>query len=308
MGLDQATRQRIESIIASDEVVLFMKGNRNFPQCGFSATVVQILDGLVPSYTTVNVLADPEVRQGIKDFSDWPTIPQLYVRGEFVGGCDIIREMQSSGELRTLLGATEVPAPSITISDAAAGALKEALAAEGGPGDFIHLAVDPSFQHNLDLGPRRAGTIEVTSNGITLMIEPMSARLANGVSIDFVEEGLNKGFKIDNPNRPSEVVQLSPAELKAKLDAGEIKELIDVRTPQERQTAHIEGSKLLDDATMQRLTTLDPATPIAFHCHHGTRSMAAAEHFRERGFRNLYNLRGGIDAWSSDVDPAIPRY
>lgn len=103
MALDQAMRQRIESIIASDEVVLFMKGNRNFPQCGFSATVVQILDSLVPNYTTVNVLADPEVRQGIKDFSDWPTIPQLYVRGEFIGGSDIMTEMYQSGELQTLL-------------------------------------------------------------------------------------------------------------------------------------------------------------------------------------------------------------
>jgi monothiol glutaredoxin len=308
MALDQAMRQRIESILASDEVVLFMKGNRSFPQCGFSATVVQILDSLVPSYTTVNVLADPEVRQGIKDFSDWPTIPQLYVRGEFVGGCDIVREMYGNGELKTLLGAKEAPAPTITITDAAARALKEALAAEGGPGDYVHLAVDPSFRHDLDLGPRPAQAIEVQSNGVTLLIEPMSARLVNGLTIDFVGEGLNKGFKMDNPNRPREVVQISPAELKAKLDSGEIKELIDVRTPEERQTAHIEGSKLLDDETMQYLSKLDPATPIAFHCHHGQRSMAAAEHFRERGFRNLYNLRGGIAAWSDDVDPSVPQY
>jgi monothiol glutaredoxin len=308
MGLDQTMRQRIESIIASDQVVLFMKGNRNFPQCGFSATVVQILDSLVPSYTTVNVLADPEVRQGIKDFSDWPTIPQLYVRGEFVGGCDIIREMHSNGELGTLLGAQAAPAPTITISDAAARALKEALAAEGGPGDFIHLAVDPSFQHNLDLGPRLAQAIEVQSNGITLLVEPMSARLVNGLTIDFVEEGLNKGFKMDNPNRPREVIQISPTELKAKLDSGEIKELIDVRTPEERETASIKGSKLLDEATMQHLSKLDPSTPIAFHCHHGGRSAAAAEHFRERGFRNLYNLRGGINAWSAEVDSSVPRY
>ncbi len=308
MALDQAMRQRIESIISSDEVVLFMKGNRNFPQCGFSATVVQILDSLVPSYTTVNVLAEPEVRQGIKEFSDWPTIPQLYVRGEFIGGSDIVREMYANGELKTLLGAAETPAPTITVTDAAARALKEALAAEGGPGDFIHLAVDPSFQHNLDLGPRPPHAIEVQSNGVTLLIEPMSARVANGVTIDFVEEGLNKGFKIDNPNRPREVVQISPADLKAKLAAGEIKELIDVRTPQERQTAHITGSKLLDDATMQYLSGLDPATPIAFHCHHGSRSMAAAEHFRQRGFRNLYNLRGGINAWSAEVDSSVPRY
>lgn len=117
-----------------------------------------------------------------------------------------------------------------------------------------------------------------------------------------------QGFKIDNPNRPREVVQISPAELKAKLDAGEIKELIDVRTPEERQTAHIAGSKLLDDATMQYLSKLEPGTPIAFHCHHGARSAAAAEHFRERGFRSLYNLRGGIDAWSAEVDPSVPRY
>jgi monothiol glutaredoxin len=308
MALDQAMRQRIESIIASDEVVLFMKGNRSFPQCGFSATVVQILDSLVPNYTTVNVLADPDIRQGIKDFADWPTIPQLYVRGEFVGGCDIVREMHGNGELKALLGVKETPAPTITVTAGAARALKEALAAEGGPGDYIHLSIDPSFQHNLDLGPRPANAIEVQSNGITLMIEPMSARLADGLTIDFVEDGLNKGFKMDNPNRPREVVQIGPEELKAKLDSGEIKELIDVRTPEEREIAYIEGSKLLDEITMEYLSKLDRSTPIAFHCHHGARSAAAAEHFRERGFRTLYNLRGGIDSWAAEVDPSLSRY
>jgi monothiol glutaredoxin len=103
MTLDDASRQRIEKIIGSDRVVLFMKGDRNVPQCGFSATVVQILDTLVPEYTTVDVLSDPQVRQGIKEFSSWPTIPQLYVAGEFLGGCDIVREMNSSGELQKVL-------------------------------------------------------------------------------------------------------------------------------------------------------------------------------------------------------------
>jgi monothiol glutaredoxin len=103
MTLDDASRQRIEKIIGSDRVVLFMKGDRNVPQCGFSATVVQILDTLVPEYTTVDVLSDPQVRQGIKEFSSWPTIPQLYVAGEFLGGCDIVREMYSSGELQKVL-------------------------------------------------------------------------------------------------------------------------------------------------------------------------------------------------------------
>ncbi|MEE8581080.1 MAG: Grx4 family monothiol glutaredoxin [Myxococcota bacterium] len=107
MSLSEETRQRIAQIVEADRTVLFMKGDRNFPQCGFSATVVQILDQLLPDYTTVDVLSDPEIRDGIKDFSSWPTIPQLYVGGEFLGGCDIIRELYSSGELQKKLeGAT----------------------------------------------------------------------------------------------------------------------------------------------------------------------------------------------------------
>ena len=103
MALDAATRSRIEQTIGADRVVLFMKGTRDFPQCGFSARVVQMLDRLVPEYTTVDVLADAAIRQGIKDFSSWPTIPQLYVAGELIGGCDIVTEMFQSGELQTLL-------------------------------------------------------------------------------------------------------------------------------------------------------------------------------------------------------------
>ena len=97
------TNERIQGLIDGDDVVLFMKGTRQGPQCGFSAQVVQILDSLIPEYATVNVLADPEIRQGIKDFSNWPTIPQLYVRGEFVGGCDIVTEMYQTGELKPQL-------------------------------------------------------------------------------------------------------------------------------------------------------------------------------------------------------------
>ena len=94
---------RIKQDIADHPVVLFMKGTPVFPQCGFSAAVVQILTHLGVKFKGVDVLADPEIRQGIKEFSSWPTIPQLYVKGEFVGGCDIVREMFESGELSTVL-------------------------------------------------------------------------------------------------------------------------------------------------------------------------------------------------------------
>ena len=96
---------RIGDIVKSNDVVLFMKGTALFPQCGFSSRAVAILDHLGAKYETVDVLQDPEIRQGIKSYSDWPTIPQLYVKGEFVGGSDIMMEMFESGELQQLIGA-----------------------------------------------------------------------------------------------------------------------------------------------------------------------------------------------------------
>jgi monothiol glutaredoxin len=93
------TKERIQSLIEKNKVVLFMKGTKSFPQCGFSNAVVEVLKREGVPFETVNVLADAEIRQGIKDFSSWPTIPQLYVGGKFLGGCDIVREMHESGEL-----------------------------------------------------------------------------------------------------------------------------------------------------------------------------------------------------------------
>jgi monothiol glutaredoxin len=100
---------RIQSEVSSNPVMLYMKGDAMFPQCGFSARVVQILSHMGVQFNTANVLADPELRDGIKQFSNWPTVPQLYVNGEFVGGCDIVTEMYQSGELATLLTEKKIP-------------------------------------------------------------------------------------------------------------------------------------------------------------------------------------------------------
>ena len=99
---------RIDEIVRSKDVVLFMKGTALFPQCGFSSRAIAILDHLGVGYETVDVLQDPEIRQGIKAYSDWPTIPQLYVKGEFVGGSDIMMEMYEAGELQQLLDEKQV--------------------------------------------------------------------------------------------------------------------------------------------------------------------------------------------------------
>jgi monothiol glutaredoxin len=107
--MDSTVKERIEQEISATPVVLYMKGTPVFPQCGFSAAVVQILSHLGVKFKGVDVLADPSVRQGIKEFSNWPTVPQLYVKGEFVGGCDIIREMFQTGELQQVLEQKGVP-------------------------------------------------------------------------------------------------------------------------------------------------------------------------------------------------------
>ena len=101
--IDENTRERIQTEVESNDVLLFMKGTPVFPQCGFSAAVVQVLSHLQVKFNSVNVLEDMGIREGIKHYSDWPTIPQLYVKGEFVGGCDIIREMFETGELSSFL-------------------------------------------------------------------------------------------------------------------------------------------------------------------------------------------------------------
>lgn len=311
MSLDPATRQRIEQLISSNDVLLFMKGNRNAPQCGFSATVCGILDGLLPEYTTLDVLSDPEVREGIKAFSSWPTIPQLYVRGEFIGGCDIIQEMASAGELSEALG-LEAPQltepPKLTVTDAAARGLREASA--GMPeGSALHLGIDAKFQNKLYFAPVSDGTIAVESNGFTVHMDPFSAARANGATIDAVDSPDGQGFRIDNPNSGAcEVQQMPVAELKRRIDASGAGELFDVRTPEERAKASIPGTRLMTPEEADRIAALPRDTPLIFHCHSGGRSQAAAEHFAAMGFSEVYNVVGGIDAWSVEIDPSVPRY
>src|SRR6478735_9709271 len=143
--MDAELHQRISRAIENNDVLLFMKGTRQAPACGFSARTVEMLDSLLDVYSTVDVLAHPEVRDGIKEFSSWPTIPQLYVRGEFVGGCDIVTEMYESGALHEKLGlgSPDQKAPTITLTERAADALRGALSA---PDDVICLEVDRDFQ------------------------------------------------------------------------------------------------------------------------------------------------------------------
>jgi len=308
MELNLPLKSRIESLVGSDRVVLFMKGTRAQPQCGFSAATVGILDSLVPEYTTFNVLEDQGVREGIKAFSDWPTIPQLYIDREFVGGCDIVKQMFNNGELHEMLGveAPDRTPPEVRVSAAAAGIIANALRAN--PGNAVHLSIDGRWQHSFNLGPMEGHEIRTESNGVTLLLDVASAQRAKGLSIDVEETVQGTAFRIDNPNAPPPVGRMSAPELAAARRAAAAPTLVDVRTSDERARAKIEGSILLDDEGLRTVSALPKDAKLVFYCHTGVRSLSAAEHFRAEGFTDVHNLEGGIDAWSREVDPSVPRY
>jgi len=308
MSLSSELRERIESTIGRHPVVLFMKGSRTQPQCGFSATVVSILDGIVDDYHTVDVLSDPEIREGIKLFSEWPTIPQLYIDNEFVGGCDLVQQLYAAGDLHRALGAEPVTIepPAVTISEAAAAALRDAASQR--PDLAVHLKIDDAWNHQFNLAPARGHEIRAGDNGVEILFDAASAKRADGLRLDLVETDDGPGFVIDNPNSPAPVAQMSVGELKSRLDAGETLYLFDVREQAERDIAAIEGARLLDEAAVSFIDTLPRDATLVFHCHSGVRSQAAAEYFRGQGFTEVYNLAGGIDAWSREIDPSVPRY
>ena len=315
MALSPQLKQRIESIVGADRVVLFMKGDRQQPRCGFSASLVEMLDELIPAYATVDVLADPEIREGIKVFSDWPTIPQLYIGGEFVGGTDITKDLYASGELHKALGversSSSSAAITVTLTESAAKALTSARDGEPVGQRFLRLGVNARFQHALSFGPELPGDASTSSLGFEIRVDAASVKRANGVAIDFVSAP-QAGFKITNPNEPVKVKQVKVKDLKARVDDAKAQGkpflLYDVRTKGEHDTARIDGAKLLDDTVRAEIAALPKTTPLYFHCHHGGRSQAAAEHWLAQGFTDVSNVEGGIHAWSLEVDPSVKQY
>lgn len=307
MSLTPATRVRIETLLAENRVVLFMKGNRQAPQCGFSAAATDRLNALLDDYATVDVLADEEIRAGIKEFGNWPTIPQLYIDGELVGGADIVQSMFDSGELHGALGvaAPDRTPPAITISDAAAAKVSAALADSGDAKLF--LVVDGRFQPQFQLRESGANDIVVVANGLEIRFDVASAARARGATIDWTSTPHGEGLAIFLPEAPEALKSLDVHALKRRLDAGDIT-VIDVRPAADRALAAFPGADILEPESHARLTSLPKDTPLAFVCHHGNASRNAAEHFRDHGFTNLWNVEGGIDAWAVEIDPSVPRY
>ena len=307
MTLKDSTREKIETIIQQDRVVLFMKGTPKAPMCGFSSKTVGMLDSVLESYKSVDVLEDQDIREGIKVYGNWPTIPQLYIDGELVGGCDIVTAMFNSSELHEMLGveAPDRTPPEVTITDAAAEKILEAMAGHEGIG--LHFAVDAGWQSQFNVAPAEGHEIKIETNGIEMYFDLASAQRANGAVIDWVDTLQGSGLTIHLPQAPEPVKQMSVSELKEQLENNSII-LIDVRGSEERALASLEAARAMDGETMQAIEAMSKDTALAFICHIGNRSQVAGEHFRKQGFTNVSNVVGGIDAWSKEIDPSVPEY
>ncbi len=217
--------ERIQQMLSQSPVFLFMKGTPEAPQCGFSYRVVEVLNAWKVPFSSFNVLSDESIRNGVKEFANWPTIPQLYVNQEFVGGCDIVEEMSGNGELGEL---------------------------------FQEAYPDQSFEA---------------------------------------------------PPPPAQVQNIHPEDAAKMLENDPELFLLDVRPENERQLAAVGRSRMIDQALAEEIiNTWDPERPLVFICHIGQRSLQAAEFFTQKGFRQVYNVTGGVDAWSLTVDSSLPRY
>ena len=218
-------QSQIEQMLNDNPVFLFMKGTPESPQCGFSGKVTNILNAWKVPFKSFNVLADESIRQGIKDYANWQTIPQLYINKEFVGGSDVVEEISNNGELGELLNEA-----------------------------FPEMKITPPPP-------------------------PAEAQEVNALEASVIMK--------ENPNIS----------------------LLDVRSPQERETACLENSVLLDQELVEEmLDKWDKDTAIMFICHTGQRSRQAAQYFAAQGFQKVYNISDGIHGWSSSVDSSIPTY
>ena len=297
MTLDAAVRERIEQQIASHEIVLYMKGTPKMPQCGFSARTVGILDSLLAgNYASFNVLEDESIREGIKVFGNWPTIPQLYIKGELVGGCDIIGEMYNAGELHDMLGLDQPDRtpPEIVITDKAADKIREFLDAY--PNQHLHFAVGSDWDAQFNIGPKQGHEIQAESAGITVLMDLASAQRAKGAKIDWVESMQGEGLALELPGAPAPVKSMSPAELQDRMNAGEKLMVVDTRSETDRNAQPLEFARGLDAELMAELKDADRLLPLVFVCHVGVSSQAVAEHYRKQGFAQVYNLEGGVKA------------
>ena len=298
--MSDQTTQRIEQMLEENPVFLFMKGNPQTPMCGFSSNTVKILKDLIgDGFGSFNVLEDPEIREGIKTYGQWPTIPQLYVNKELIGGNDIISEMFNTGELHELfnLSQPDRTPPKITITDDALNHIKEGLKDMGD--HQLFLSVDDEFNTRFSLEMPKGYEVIADIGDLKVYMDIGTAKRSDGVEISWIDELQGSGLRIINPNEPPAVQNLSVAELQDWM-ATEVKDpyVFDVRSADKIAEGTVDNAIRLDKGAIESIEAMDKDTPLVFVCQVGQSSMSAAEFFRKKGYTKVFNLTGGYNAWS----------
>jgi len=297
--MNDQTTQRIEQMLQENPIFLFMKGTPQTPMCGFSSNTVKILKDLIgDNFASFNVLEDAEIREGIKTYGQWPTIPQLYVNKELIGGNDIISEMFNTGELHTLLNLTQPDRtpPTISITEDALNHIKEGLKDMGD--HQLFLSIDDEFNTRFSLEMPKGYEVVADVGDLKVYMDIGTAKRAKGIEISWVDEMQGSGLRINNPNEPPAVSDLTVEELQDWFDLDhENPKVYDVRSEDKFNEGSVDHAVRLDKKSINDIESMNKDTPLVFVCQVGQSSMSAAEYFRKKGYTKVFNLTGGYNAW-----------
>jgi len=296
--MNEQTRQTIEDLVNNNNCVLFMKGNPKQPQCGFSSNTVKILHDLVgDDFAYCNVLEDQNIREGIKEYGNWPTIPQLYINKELVGGNDIVTEMFNTGELQSMLNLPqpERKAAKITITQQAKENIMSGIENIGS--NVLMLSIDSQFNTRFSIEEPKGYEVVSEIDDIKIYMDIGTVKRADGIEIDWVDDLNGAGLVIKNPNEPKPVKQITVQDLQKGMESNQYQYIYDVRSETDFLNNSIPGSKRLDKQNMQIIEELAKDTPLVFVCHVGNTSQGACEFYRKKGYTNVNNLVGGISSW-----------
>ncbi len=286
--------QQVDDAIASDDVVVFMKGTREAPHCGFSAQMVEILNHLLPNYSTFDVRDDVELRRVVKERSGWPTFPQLYVRGEFIGGSDIVKELFVSGDLAGRLGVApaELPSPELHFSQRALEQLVRLAA-----GQPVRIELDARGDSHLSVSQRQSSDIELSVGDIVVVMDVLTATRADGLRVDYLPEP--GGFIVSH----AKVTPITAARFTEMLAMQEPLLVVDCRTLAEYSTGSVPGAEHLNQALLEHLAGANEERTVVFVCRNGSRSSNVAEHFAVLNGTPARYLEGGLERWRSTGAP-----
>ncbi|MDF1663027.1 MAG: Grx4 family monothiol glutaredoxin [Planctomycetota bacterium] len=314
------TKEAVKDVVTEDKIVVFAKGTKEVPRCGFSARAIQVVQSAGKPFKVVDILSDPSIRPALVAFSSWPTTPQVYLDGEFLGGSDIILELHESGELQKKIANSygeeykEVQDNQrVEVTDEAVKMVKEFMETDA---DFLRLSVQVkegarAYSLELDSHTSAATDLKWKVKGLTVIVAKTMSELFEKLEVSWVNKDGNEGFavkEIGNPPALPVPIDIDKADL-ARLMRSEIKEgklwIVDVREDDEWKSGHGEEAVHLPLSRLEKVwkdAGFDPKDTLVFYCAAGKRSLSAANHFRHKlGYPNTRSLVGGIGNYPSNI-------